>query len=221
MALGVVCAALWGCAQPRPEQTAGAWSSAVGESLEAVRLTGRVERGKQAYRLCSNCHLPSGVGIPDGTTPQLAGQHSSVLIKQMTDIRTGRRDNPIMYPFVLELDDPQELADLAAYIQSLPIPMDNGKGPGQGLERGRQLYEQNCASCHGERGQGRSEGFYPLLAGQHYHYLLRQITDIRDGRRRNAHPSMLAVVDRYDDDDLSAIADYISRLRWVPPGSAD
>jgi cytochrome c553 len=31
--------------------------------------------------MCSGCHLPTGVGQQDGTMPQLAGQHISVLIK--------------------------------------------------------------------------------------------------------------------------------------------
>ena len=33
-----------------------------------------------------------------------------------------------------------------------------------------------------------------MLAGQHYKYLLRQITDIADGRRRNANPDMVKIV---------------------------
>jgi cytochrome c553 len=52
--------------------------------------------------------------VPTGSIPQLAGQHGSVLIKQMADIRSGLRHNPTMYPFATVLSDPQDLADLAA-----------------------------------------------------------------------------------------------------------
>ncbi len=211
-------AVVW--AQPPPPKKTGiegegyVWNEAAGEKVEALELTGDVENGEEAYEVCSACHLPSGAGRPDGTFPQLAGQHTTVLIKQMADIREGLRDNPIMYPFAVTLIDPQELADVAAYIETLPIPMDNGRGPGTNLERGKELYDANCVECHGDYGEGSADKFYPVLAGQHYKYMLRQITDIRDGRRRNANPDMVKVVKQYSDEDLDAVVDYMSRLEW-------
>ncbi|MGH0034151.1 MAG: c-type cytochrome [Myxococcota bacterium] len=190
------------------------WNEAEGEKVEALKLEGDVENGEEAYEICSACHLPSGAGRSDGTFPQLAGQHTTVLIKQMADIREGLRDNPIMYPFASSLIDPQELADVAAYIQTLPIPTDNGRGPGTNLDLGKKLYDENCVECHGSQGEGAAAKFYPVLAGQHYEYMLRQITDIRDGRRRNANPDMVKVVKKYSDEDLQAVVDYMSRLEW-------
>jgi cytochrome c553 len=189
------------------------WNEAIGEKVEALSLTGDLERGEEAYEICSACHLPSGAGRPDGTFPQLAGQHPTVIIKQIADIREGRRDNPIMYPFAKTLTDSQELADVAAYIQTLPIPRDNGKGPGTNLERGKELYA-DCVECHGDNGAGDAEKFYPVLAGQHYKYLRRQIGDIAEGRRRNANPDMVKVVKTYSPEDLDAVTDYMSRIRW-------
>ena len=185
-----------------------------GERVEALALEGDPVRGEEAYAVCSACHLPSGSGRPDGTFPQLAGQHATVLIKQIADIRAGRRDNPIMYPFAITLTDPQELADVAAYLQTLPIPPGNGKGPGTNLPEGEQLYRRDCVQCHGDRGQGDAREFYPVLAGQHYEYLLRQIRDIAARRRRNANPDMVKVVQGYRDAQLQAVADYVSHLRW-------
>jgi len=102
--------------------------------------------------VCSACHLPSGAGRADGTFPQLAGQHSTVLIKQIADIRAGLRDNPIMYPFAATLTDPQELADVSAYIETLKIPHDNGRGPGT---------DQLCG-----RGAGDRDGPAGLVAAR-------------------------------------------------------
>jgi hypothetical protein len=65
-----------------------------GEKVEALDKVGDPKRGEEAYEVCGACHLPNGSGRPDGTFPQLAGQHSTVLIKQIADIRAGRRDNP-------------------------------------------------------------------------------------------------------------------------------
>lgn len=191
------------------------WNKMEGEKVEALTLKGDVKNGEEAYEVCSACHLPSGAGRPDGTFPQLAGQHTTVLIKQIADIREGRRDNPIMYPFAKTLIDPQELADVAAYIETLPIPTDNGKGPGgEHLKRGKELYEKDCVKCHGANGAGSAKDFYPVLAGQHYEYLHRQIKDIAEGKRRNANPDMVKVVKGYSEADLQAVTDYMSRIQW-------
>jgi cytochrome c553 len=191
-----------------------AWNEMIGEKVEALTLEGDVENGEEAFEICSACHLPNGAGRPDGTFPQLAGQHTTVLIKQMADIREGRRDNPIMYPFASTLIDPQELADVAAYIETLPIPTNNGKGPGTDLELGETLYKRDCVECHFENGEGQADKFYPVLAGQHYKYLLRQIQDIAAKRRRNANPDMVKIVVKYSPEELDAVVDYMSRIKW-------
>lgn len=198
------------------------WNAQEGEKIEALKLKGDVKRGEEFYEVCSACHLPSAAGRPDGTFPQLAGQHSTVLIKQIADIRAKLRDNPIMYPFAVTLSDPQELADVAAYINSLKVPHDNGRGPGTELELGKKLFLRDCETCHQKNGEGVFEKFYPVLAGQHYKYMLRQATDIRDGRRRNANPDMVKVIKTYSDKEIDAIVDYMSRLEMPEkkPGTA-
>jgi len=197
------------------------WNAQEGEKIEALQKKGDVKRGEEAYEVCGACHLPSGAGRPDGTFPQLAGQHTTVLIKQMADIRAGLRDNPTMYPFAITLTDPQELADAAAYIEKLCIPVDHGKYEGADaaiqISKGKELYEKQCLECHGANGEGNKEKFYPVIAGQHYKYLLRQMTEIRDGHRRNANPDMVKVIKPYTNDQLVAISAYQSSLKM--PGS--
>jgi cytochrome c553 len=197
------------------------WNADGGEKSEALKLKGDKKRGEEAYEVCGACHLPSGAGRPDGTFPQLAGQHTTVLIKQMADIRAGLRDNPTMYPFAATLTDPQELADAAAYIESLCIPIEHGKYEGADaaakVAQGKELYEKQCLECHGKNGEGKKDKFYPVIAGQHYKYLLRQMTEIRDGHRRNANPDMVKVIKPYTNDQLVAISAYQSSL--VMPGA--
>jgi cytochrome c553 len=197
------------------------WNAQEGEKVEALHKKGDKKAGAEAYEVCGACHLPSGAGRPDGTFPQLAGQHTTVLIKQMADIRAGLRDNPTMYPFAITLTDPQELADAAAYIESLCIPVDHGRYEGKDatmqVAAGKDLYEKQCKECHGANGEGNKEKFYPVIAGQHYKYLLRQMTEIRDGHRRNANPDMVKVIKPYTNDQLVAISAYQSSLSM--PGS--
>jgi cytochrome c553 len=115
-----------------------------------------------------------------------------VLIKQMADIRAGLRDNPTMYPFAKELTDAQELANVSAYIESLCIPVDHGKYEGPDAAKqvadGKAMYEKECVECHKANGEGEKDKFYPVLAGQHYKYLLRQMTEIRDGKSPQRQP---------------------------------
>ena len=197
------------------------WNAQEGEKIEALKLKGDKKRGEEAYEVCGACHLPSGAGRPDGTFPQLAGQHTTVLIKQMADIRAGLRDNPTMYPFAATLTDPQELADVSAYIEGLCIPVDHGKYDGADaamqVAKGKELYEKQCLECHGKTGEGVKDKFYPVIAGQHYKYLLRQMTEIRDGHRRNANPDMVKIIKKYNDDQLISISAYQSSL--VMPGN--
>ncbi|RTZ78134.1 MAG: cytochrome C, partial [Gammaproteobacteria bacterium] len=65
-----------------------------GERDEALHLKPDHENGIEVYEVCAACHLTEGWGTKDGTFPQIAGQHQTVLVKQLADIREGNRDNP-------------------------------------------------------------------------------------------------------------------------------
>jgi cytochrome c553 len=190
---------------------AGAEVAASAEA-DALRMAGDPARGARVYESCAACHLTNGAGRDDGSFPQLAGQHARVVAKQLLDIRSGRRANPVMAPFAEMLGDPRDVADVAAYVAALPVPAGRGLGPGDELERGRSLYERDCARCHGASGEGNAETLTPMLGGQHYRYLLRQARDIAGGRRREVHPEARAVLATYSDAELKAVSDFASRL---------
>lgn len=196
---------------------ADGWNEGGGEQDEALGLTPDLENGKYVYEICSACHGMNGWGLVDGTFPQIAGQHPNVAIKQLADIRALNRDNPTMYPFALpsEIGGSQSIADVAAYIAALPMNPEPGFGAGDDLEYGAKLYAENCTQCHGAAGEGSNEKFYPLIAGQHYEYLMRQYQWIKEGKRRNANPEMVAQIQWFTERDTKAVLDYVSRL--APP----
>jgi cytochrome c553 len=215
--LGLCCAlSLQDQAQSQSEAAAPApiWNELKGEELQALKLTGDVSRGAEAFQVCQGCHKHDGTGSSSGAYPRLAGQHATVLIKQITDIRAGRRVNIKMAPYADEhVLTVQEIADIASYLAQLPIRKQNwGQGPGTALARGQALYAKDCAACHGERGQGHAEKFMPLLMGQHYAYVLREVEFIQGATRGNANPEMVKVIKPYSVADLEAVADYISRM---------
>jgi cytochrome c553 len=43
-----------------------------------------------------------------------------------------------------------------------------------------------CMTCHGEDGNKPSAPDQPVLAGQHYDYLVHALSDYKSGRRNNA-----------------------------------
>lgn len=189
------------------------WNEMQGEKLLALRAKGDAVRGEIAFEVCQGCHRNKALGREDGKYPRLAGQHASVLIKQMTDVRAGRRDNSRMFPFANEhVLGPQDIADVAVYLQGLSSNADNGKGPGTDLAKGKAAYLRNCAECHGEHGEGHGPGFQPRLSGQHFRYLVHEGRAIRDGERRNADPKMVKAIKDYTDAQLEAVMDYVSRL---------
>lgn len=204
-------------AEDAPAAAPKDWNQGGGEQDEALNLTPDLKNGRDVYEVCSACHQMNGWGLPDGTFPQISGQHPKVAIKQLADIRALNRDNPTMYPFALpqEIGGAQSIADVAAYIAQLPMNPENGVGPGDDLAHGEQLYKDNCVRCHGETGEGDNEKFYPRVQGQHFNYLKRQYDWIKEGKRRNANPEMVKQIQGFTDKDTIAVLDYVSRLK--PP----
>ncbi|KAA6181773.1 c-type cytochrome [Thiohalocapsa marina] len=198
---------------PSIESPGYVWNDVKGEQLLALEATGDATRGAYAFKVCKDCHGGDALGDAAGFYPRLAGQHATVLVKQLADIRAGRRDNPKMYPYASEHSiSSEQIADIAAYLNGLPVPPEHGQGPGGDLALGERLYKADCASCHGRTGEGKADEFYPKLSDQHYAYLLRQTYEIRDGVRRNAQPDMVDAVKPYSDAEIIAVIDYVSRF---------
>ena len=185
------------------------------EYEEALTLTPDVANGLTIYRECAACHEPEGWGHTTGSVPQIAGQHRKVVIKQLADFRAGNRDSVLMAPYasVESIGGTQALADVAEYISTLEMSVENGKGPGTDLELGESLYRKHCMDCHGENGEGSNDDLTPRIQAQHYKYMLRQFQWMRDGKRRNVSEKMTALSLALDDREISAVLDYSSRLQ--------
>jgi cytochrome c553 len=200
-------------------------AQAAREIEKALALTPNLERGLEIYRSCALCHMPEGWGLTGGMVPQIAGQHRTVIIKQLADIRAGNRDSVVMLPYasVEAIGGAQAVADVAGYIDTLEISVENGKGPGRELELGKRVYGENCARCHGATGEGNADEYVPRIQAQHYNYLLREFRSIQEGRRKNANAEMVKQIHDFTEPQSLAVLDYVSRLEppaemQAPPG---
>ena len=185
-------------------------------SLTSINsLKGNAKSGKDDYHTCALCHSPEGWGTEDGSYPQLSGQHPNVLIKQLIDVNLGNRNVPTMIPFADEIFDKghQNVADVVSYIATLPMTPNNSVGKGDELILGKKLYAQQCESCHGAKAEGDNAKSFPLLQGQHYEYLLRQMRWIENGERENGDKIMRLHIKTFSDSEMQAVADYISRIK--------
>ncbi len=192
-------------------------AEAEAEYEKALALTPDVTNGLAVYRECAACHEPEGWGRTTGSIPQIAGQHRTVIIKQLVDFRAGNRDSALMTPYASPevIGGAQAIADVAAYIASLEMSVENGKGESERLPIGEALYERHCVACHGVSGEGDEASAIPRIQAQHYKYLLRQFEWIKSGKRRNADSKMIDEIYNLEEREVQALADYVSRLQ--PP----
>jgi cytochrome c553 len=81
---------------------------------------------------------------------------------------------------------------------------------------GKQKAAQVCAACHGPTGAKPTSPENPILAGQHYDYLVRVLRDYKSGKRDNAiMKGFAASLSRQDIEDLAAwFASQDSGLRY-------
>ncbi len=208
LSLGLLCIAVSSWAADKPADV----------FTEALQLKSDVAKGKAEFqKRCSQCHGKNAWGSYDGEFPQLAGQHRSVIIKQLADIHRGTRSNPKMIPIVIQLsnESSQLIADIVGYLETKLMNPEPEVGDGDNLEVAESVYTSQCAECHGARGEGDASKFYPLLQGQHYEYMLRELKWLRDGKRKNANKEMVEQIKEMDDKQLASLADYLSRL--MPP----
>ena len=72
-------------------------------------------------------------------------------------------------------------------------------------DSGKSKAAQVCAACHGVDGNKPSAPDQPILAGQHYDYLVRALTDYKIGRRNNPiMKGFAAQLSKQDIEDLAA-----------------
>ncbi len=79
----------------------------------------------------------------------------------------------------------------------------------QDAANGKVLYA-TCIQCHGDAGEGNPAKVAPKISGQHDWYVIKQVTEIKSGVRKN--PEMLPFVTKLTEQDIKDLAAYIVTL---------
>jgi cytochrome c oxidase subunit 2 len=181
-----------------------------------------VARGRADYVTSQGCHGNAGEGFAGMKAPRLAGLPASYIAEQLTlyrkDIRGGAQDfqGVQMNGRAKALPSEQAVADVAAYIATLPKP-PAPKPVAANAKLGAELYS-GCAACHGDRGEGSVEMGAPPLAGTDAAYLARQLRNYKQGIRgregdEKGQQMVASVTMLPDDAAIDAVAAHASALK--------
>jgi cytochrome c553 len=182
----------------------------------ALQLDPNASHGAALYlQNCARCHGQGAIGDARNVIPALAGQREAYLIKQLADFTELERESQDMHAIVARaaLNEPQAWTDVAAYLSKLPAVQFPETADGEGVELGEAIFHEQCASCHEEDARGDDDGFVPSLRDQHYSYLVRQTRGLAASHRLNVDADLVRFIDSLDTEEITAVADYLSRLR--------
>jgi cytochrome c553 len=165
--------------------------------------------------VCASCHGAEGnSAIP--VNPKLAQQHPEYTAKQLAEFKSGKRANAVMLGFATALSE-EDMRNVGAYLASTKAKPGFAKDKdlaalGEKIYRGGIADRQipACAGCHSPNGAGIPSQ-YPRLSGQHADYTVSQLTQFRDGIRKN-NLQMGQVAAKLNDREIKAVADYIAGL---------
>jgi cytochrome c553 len=186
---------------------------------EAAKAAPKVDVAKgQAIstQVCAACHTNDGSrGSP--ANPILQGQHPEYLVKQLTEFKSGKRNNPVMKGFASTLSE-EDMKNVAAFYAGKQAKPGFAKNKdlvalGENIYRGGIPEKQvpACAGCHSPNGAGIPAQF-PRLSGQHADYVEAQMTAFRAGTRANG-PMMMTIAAKMSDKEIKAVSDYVAGLR--------
>lgn len=169
-------------------------------------------------QVCAACHGVDG-NSATSANPSIAGLNAEYINKQLTEFKSGARQNAIMAGMVAGLS-PQDMLNLSAYFSAQQAKPGTA-GDKELALLGQKIYRGGvqgtgvpaCASCHGAQGKGIPAQF-PRLAGQHADYTYAQLNAFRLGERSNDPAKMMrSIAVKMTDADMKAVAAYIQGLQ--------
>jgi cytochrome c553 len=158
---------------------------------------------------CLVCHGPAGNSALT-QIPALAGQTARYLYLQLKDFQEGRRVNDMMTPMVVGLSR-DDMREIAAWFEAQRlIPRPFAVDPLKAKLGQAKAEETLCTMCHLGGFLGQND--IPRVAGQHFDYVVKQLTDFKARRRTNDAGNMTAVSSTLSDADIENLGHYLAGL---------
>ncbi|MCW8930878.1 MAG: c-type cytochrome [Gammaproteobacteria bacterium] len=167
-----------------------------------------VQFGQERTILCNVCHGEDGNAKRAGV-PNLAGQNPVYLLDQIQRFSDGRRYDRTMRSLASSFTEDEKIM-LALYYSKMEARPTKIQDPVQ-WAAGKEIYDVACAQCHGERGRG--EKGYARLSSQKADYVIKMLKEFRSYTGRRANPWMAAVSNSLNDEEMAAVAAYVSTLK--------
>jgi cytochrome c553 len=167
-----------------------------------------ISEGKRlADASCSGCHGPNGISATEGV-PNVAGQRSVYLYRELKAYQSGLRPNTIMTNSVKFLND-DALVKVSAYYAGLEPaqPLANAPPPKPDPVEAGKAAAASCGGCHGEKGVSKIPGM-PNLAGLDPKYLINAMRAYKSGQRKQE--IMKALIGKVPDAEFKNIALYFA-----------
>jgi len=154
----------------------------------ALALVGGTAVAGNDFDYCLLCHGSNANGNYGIRAPKLSGMEPWYLVRQLENFASGARGTPAedasgheMGPVGIRLKAEGTLEAAVKFIGQLeskrPAPTVTGD-----VAHGKKLYE-NCASCHGAKGEGNAALNSPALAARSDWYLVTQLVNYQKGLR--------------------------------------
>ncbi len=180
----------------------------------ALLASADAARGKEtaADSKCNRCHGEKGIS-EDPEDVSLAGQRADYTFKELMDYKSKHRDDIEMYRRVRGLDDKQ-LADLAVWYASLPLP-PSAKAAEVSAATRQLVFKGDpkrmikpCASCHGRSGQG-SKRDLAAITGLRRGYFITTLKAFKtEDRANDIYSRMRLIAGALTDEEIKGLADY-------------
>jgi len=165
---------------------------------------------------CAACHLRTGHGILAMNCPSIAGLPRWYVSKQLRDFQNGRRgahaedqSGKLMTAIALSLSQ-EKIAFVGKHVESLARNEDRRTSGDFDIEKGKHVYKERCAACHGEAAEGNQKLRTPPLNVQPDWYVLRQIRNFAKGIRSHATTKDSVAIDL--DDQMEEVAAYLASI---------
>jgi len=180
----------------------------------ALLASADAARGKEtaADSKCNKCHGADGIS-QDPEDPSLAGQRASYTFKELMDYRSKHRDNRDMFKRVRSLDD-RQLADMAAWYASLPLPPSAKAAEASAATR-RLVFKGDpkrmlkpCASCHGRGGEGSQRDSAAITGLRRSYFVATMQAFKTDDRTNDIYSRMRVIAAALTDEEIEGLADY-------------